>query len=391
MTNNDFKFVKLIDLCIKKPEYGSGSKASEFNSKLPRYVRITDINEQGYLKNENLVSPENVEEKYFLEENDLLFARSGSVGKTYLYNKDDGLCQFAGYLIRFKLNLDLILPEFLFYYTKSKYYWNWIETQKKTVTISNINAKQYSNLPVPLIPLDLQKEIVRKLKRLDELIGHKEVSIRLLDEYITSSFIKLFGNPITNSFNWTTMRFEDVGSIKRGKSKHRPRNDPILLGGKYPLIQTGDVASAGNYIYKYNQTYSEVGFKQSKMWPINTLCITIAANIAETTILTFESCFPDSIVGFIPNEHVVPEYVQYWLKFLQKILEEQAPQSAQKNINLKILSKLEIPVPPIELQTQFADLVKQIETLKKQQLKSKCEIENLIDSVMKKTIGGYLC
>ena len=201
MTNNDFKFVKLIDLCIKKPEYGSGSKASDFNPESPRYVRITDIDKQGYLKNEDFVSPEIVEEKYFLEENDLLFARSGSVGKTYLYNKNDGLCQFAGYLIRFKLNQELILQKFMFYYTKTKYYWNWIETQKKTVTISNINAKQYSNLPVPVFPLDLQEKIVKKLKKLDELMYHNEVSMRLADDYLDSLFIKLFGSIINSKWD----------------------------------------------------------------------------------------------------------------------------------------------------------------------------------------------
>lgn len=93
-----------------------------------------------------------------------------------------------------------------------------------------------------------------------------------------------------------------MGELAREKSKNRPRNAPELLNGPYPLIQTGDIANAGIYLKEYTQTYSELGLKQSKMWKKGTLCITIAANIAKTSILTFDACFPDSVVAFIPSE-----------------------------------------------------------------------------------------
>jgi len=87
----------------------------------------------------------------------------------------------------------------------------------------------------------------------------------------------------------------------RGKSKHRPRNDERLYGGDIPFIQTGDIRNASHIITQYSQTYSEVGLKQSKLWPRGTLCITIAANIAETSILGFDACFPDSVIGFVAD------------------------------------------------------------------------------------------
>ena len=147
-----------------------------------------------------------------------------------------------------------------------------------------------------------------------------------------------------------------MGSLDRGKSKHRPRNDPKLLGGNHPLIQTGDVANCNGYIKTYTATYSDLGLAQSKKWQSGTLCITIAANIAKTGILTFDACFPDSVVGFLPNAQVTTEYVRFWLSFLQKILEDKAPESAQKNINLAILKSLEIPVPDIEKQRLFSKI-----------------------------------
>lgn len=173
-----------------------------------------------------------------------------------------------------------------------------------------------------------------------------------------SRFIEMFGDPITNSKNLPELTLPELGEFGRGVSKHRPRNAPELLGGKYPLIQTGEVANAELYINGYTNTYSELGYKQSKMWKAGTLCITIAANIAKTGILSFDACFPDSVVGFHANEKTNNIFIHFWFTFFQEILEAQAPASAQKNINLRILSELKVIVPPIELQNEFADFVK---------------------------------
>lgn len=174
----------------------------------------------------------------------------------------------------------------------------------------------------------------------------------------------MFGDPVDNSNKLPLVELSELGSLERGKSKHRPRNAPELLGGPYPLIQTGEVATSGLYITEYNSTYSELGLKQSRMWKAGTLCITIAANIAQTTILTFDACFPDSVVGFVSNGKVTPVYLHYWFTFFQKVIEEQAPQVAQKNINLAILSKLKVVVPDIDVQQSFADFVEQVDKSK---------------------------
>ena len=165
---------------------------------------------------------------------------------------------------------------------------------------------------------------------------------------------------VSNSHELPEATLPELGEFGRGVSKHRPRNDPRLLGGEYPLVQTGDVANASLYIMSYNSTYSELGLKQSKMWSKGTLCITIAANIAKTAILEFDACFPDSVVGFIANEKTNNIFIHYWFSFFQAILESQAPESAQKNINLKILSELKVIVPEKEKQNEFVDFVDQV-------------------------------
>ena len=97
---------------------------------------------------------------------------------------------------------------------------------------------------------------------------------------------------------WHLVKLSDLGEVNRGRSRHRPRDAAHLYGGSYPFIQTGDVKASGGRIVSYTQTYSEEGLAQSRLWPENTMCITIAANIAETGILTFPACFPDSVIGF---------------------------------------------------------------------------------------------
>ena len=174
----------------------------------------------------------------------------------------------------------------------------------------------------------------------------------------------MFGDPVSNSYQFPVLFLPELGELGRGVSKHRPRNAPELLGGKYPLIQTGEVANSDLYIRSYENTYSELGFQQSKMWKVGTSCITIAANIAKTAILSFDACFPDSVVGFRANEKTNNIFIHYWFSFFQEILETQAPESAQKNINLKILSELKVIAPNIEKQNCFANFVEQTEKTK---------------------------
>lgn len=147
---------------------------------------------------------------------------------------------------------------------------------------------------------------------------------------------------------WEWCRLPEIGELSRGKSKHRPRNDATLYkDGKYPLVQTGDVARAGTFITTYTALYNDVGLAQSRMWEKGTLCITIAANIADTGILSFDACFPDSVAGFQPFvSELDVEFFKWYIDISKKNLEKYAPATAQKNINIDILSSLIVPLPP---------------------------------------------
>ena len=192
----------------------------------------------------------------------------------------------------------------------------------------------------------------------------------------------MFGDPVENEMGWEVKKLGEFGELARGVSKHRPRNAPELLGGKMPLIQTGDVANSDFYIRKYSSTYSDLGVAQSKVWEAGTLCITIAATIGKCAILSFTACFPDSVVGYKPNKDTNTIYMFFIFKNMQKMLEEFAPGVAQKNINLKILSGLNIPLPPLPLQHLFAQRIEQIEHQKSEVQKAITDLETLLASRM---------
>ena len=145
----------------------------------------------------------------------------------------------------------------------------------------------------------------------------------------TTQAVKFEENVADLPSGWIWGKLSDLGELARGKSKHRPRNDKKLFGGKYPFIQTGEVRAANRIIKKYEQTYSEFGLEQSKLWQKGTLCITIAANIAETAFLGFDACFPDSIVGFSASKAVLPEYIELFIKSARTKIESYAPATAQ--------------------------------------------------------------
>jgi type I restriction enzyme S subunit len=171
--------------------------------------------------------------------------------------------------------------------------------------------------------------------------------------------------PFALPLGWSWARFPELGEFGRGKSKHRPRNDPALFNPpKYPLIQTGEVSRAKGIVEEVHSYYSEIGLAQSRMWSKGTLCITIAANIAETAVLGFDSCFPDSVVGFVPANAM--GNVEYFLLFVETAkvdLLAFAPATAQKNINLEILSSLLIPIPPLNELTRIVTRVSQLRRL----------------------------
>lgn len=173
---------------------------------------------------------------------------------------------------------------------------------------------------------------------------------------------------------WDTFALNDLGIFKRGRSKHRPRNDPRLFaGGTHPLVQTGEIKAVNLYIKSHQATYNDEGLKQSKMWDAGTLCITIAANIAETGILAYPMCFPDSVVGFVAYKEKTSElFMHYVFAYIKTSIQNSALGSIQDNINIELLTALTFKIPKKRIQDKIAELLATID--------KKIELNNQINA-----------
>lgn len=280
----------------------------------------------------------------------------------------------------YKHNLN---PKYIVYYLRSNSFYVEKEKYARGFKVMEIKPTDIARILIPIPPISIQQSIVAELDKINELIGLKKSQLSDLDRLAQSIFYEMFGDPVENEMGWEVSYLADMGELARGVSKHRPRNAPELLGGSMPLIQTGDVANADMYIRDFHSTYSDLGVSQSKIWKAGTLCVTIAATIGKCAILDFDACFPDSVVGFAVNkERCNNEYVYFIFKSLQSILEENAPAVAQKNINLKVLNNLEIPLPPLPLQQFFAARITAIEQQKQRISESIKDLETLLASRM---------
>lgn len=265
-----------------------------------------------------------------------------------------------------------------------------------------LTQEQMKRIPVPVPPIEEQRRIVARIEELFSQLDDAEATLQKTkvqlamyrQAVLNNAFLGKFTShvPIHMSLDWAKesatktlsilpkewhyIELAKLGSLERGKSKHRPRNDKILFeSGKYPFIQTGDVKSAQGNITSYSQMYGERGLQQSKLWPKGTLCITIAANIAESAFLGIDACFPDSIVGFIAHDVINPKYVRYFIESQKVRLWAFAPATAQKNINLTTLEQLIVPYCELQEQQAIIDVIDERMTT--------CDyIENMVNSIL---------
>lgn len=327
-----------------------------------------------------------------------------------------------------------IEPRFLFRYLISKEGQERILSNFQGSAQGGINLSFASNTEVPLAPLNEQRRIVAKLEkllskvdackeRLDKIpiilkrfrqsvlsaacsgrltadwrkqqLKIEPISQRSKPLLTETGFLIPDGNLVDLPESWMWTKLPQLGYLSRGKSRHRPRDAAHLYGGKYPFIQTCDIAQSGGRITSHRQTYNEAGLAQSKLWPEGTVCITIAANIADSAILTYPACFPDSVVGFIAHREIcLPEYVEFFIRTARKDLSQFAPATAQKNINVAILNDVIVPQAPLpeqqEIVRRVEGLFKIADGIEERYKKAKVYVDKLTQSILSKAFRGEL-
>ena len=338
-------------------------------------IRNTNFTKDGTLDDAEIAYIE-VEARKFekrrLQFGDIILEKSGGgpkqpVGRVALFDKEDGDFSFSNFTAALRVKdaneLDFrFLHKCLFWIYQSGVT---EEMQSHSTGIRNLDGDAYKSVEVSYPPLSEQQRIVRLL---DEAFAGIATAKANAEKNLQNARA-IFESHLNDVFSkkgegWVEKTLEEVSTtFGRGKSKHRPRNAPHPYGGKYPFVQTGDIRNADHTITEYSQTYSEAGLAQSKLWPKGTICITIAANIAETAILGFDACFPDSVIGVVANlKEAEVGFIEYLLQSFKARIQAMGKGSAQANINMGTFEHERFPFPPVAEQKRIVALLDTLST-----------------------------
>ena len=339
--------------------YGTSSPSCEYDGET-RYIRITDINDNGEL-NEDFVSPISYEEKHVLQDGDIVFARTGAtVGKAYCYHSSNAKYVYAGYLIRLRPNKKIVLPDYIFYYTKSKNYLDFISASQVAAAQPNVNAEKYSNLEIPVPPLEEQKRIVKildeKFAQLETIKTNAQTNLQNAKDLFQSQLAKAFSN-----ISWEKKRLQDCTSIIGDGLHGTPKyNDD----GDYYFINGNNLEKTVIEIKPETKRVDESQFQKYKV-ELNdkTVFVSINGTLGKTAFYNDEPVILGKSACYANVKDCLNKYFLRYFYNSDEFLEyayREATGATIKNLGLKAMRDLRIPLPPLPEQKR---IVKELDTL----------------------------
>ncbi|MDB4683899.1 restriction endonuclease subunit S [bacterium] len=333
---------------------GRAFKKSEWSDSGLPIIRIQNLNNESAAYN---YFEGQYNQAIEIDNNDLLFSWSGTVGSSFgphIWERGKGVLNQHIYKIVNKSQIDKRYAYYALLEITSE-----IEASVNgAVGLVHVTKTDLKKFEIP-VPSPAEQE--RIVGVLDEAFEGIATATAQAEKNLQNAR-ELFQSVLQSTFSqkgddWVEATLNEVClEFGRGKSKHRPRNDKTLYGGDYPFIQTGDIRNSGHLIISYTQTYNDLGLSQSRLWPKGTVCITIAANIAETGILDFEACFPDSVIGLVVNpEKTSNSYIEYMLQYFKVKLQAEGKGSTQDNINLATFKSHQFPFAPLDMQQAIVE------------------------------------
>ncbi len=304
----------------------------------------------------------------------------------------DGSIVSSHYFL-FKIKREKLDYRFLDYFARTPFFRDQVAARGST-NYAAIRPHHVLQYQIPLPPLSEQQRIVARIEELAAKINEARSLRRRTAEEVEALLTATRARIFEEAAKKGTTRLDNLAILERGKFSHRPRNEPRFFGGDHPWIQIAEIEASNKYICNWTQTLNDDGLAISRKFPKGTLLVSIAATIGAVGILDFDCCIPDSIVAITPRSGTDGEYVYHYLGYVRSHLEQVAPQSTQKNINLEILSPISIPdVPLIEQRRVVAyldDLQARVEALKLLQAETAAELDAMLPSILNKVFKGEL-
>ena len=319
----------------------SNANESEIDGEFPFFVRSKNIKYKNTFE---------------FDEEVIIIPGEGGVGDIFHYYKG----KFSLHQRAYKINilLEEVNPKFIYYYLVSNFK-KYILVNAVDATVLSIRKPMIEKFKIPIPPLQIQEEIVKILDKFTQLEAELEAELearKLQYEYYLNKLLTVNPEIELNSLGETC-------DIKRGRFSPRPRNNPIYYGGKIPFVQTGDISRAKTYVHSFSQTLNDKGLSVSKLFPKGTILMTIAANIGDIAILSFDAACPDSLVAFIPNKNINNKWLYYILGTLKHKFLSISDGSAQKNLSLEKIKPISISIPPLINQEKIVNVLDQFDTL----------------------------
>ncbi|MCU0715897.1 MAG: restriction endonuclease subunit S, partial [Pirellula sp.] len=336
---------------------------------------------------------------------DVLLTTEAPLGEVAIL-RDDAPIALAQRIILLRAKPGLLDPLYLFYALQSDFGQCELRARASGTTVLGIKQSELRKVRIPVFPLPIQRRIAGILSAYDELIENSQRRIKILESMARALYREWFVHfrfpghesvpRVPSQFGeipkgWAYCELSELGFVGRGKSRHRPRNEPSLYGGPYPFFQTGDIKESRVFLLTHSQTYSEAGLSQSKLWEPGTLCITIAANIAETAILGKTSCFPDSVVGFVADPSKSDAfYVKLYLDSIKQQMQNVSRGTTQDNLSLEKLLGFRVLTPPSAILQSFREKVTPLLVLLKTLLQQEENLRRTRDLLLPRLLAGQI-
>ena len=363
----DWEVVKLSEVCSKKAKYGINAPAVQFNINLPVYLRITDISERGEFNPKKISSVSDKDYKNFiLAENELVLAKTGAtVGKSYLYNKNDGELIYAGFLIKISPDIAKLNSKFLKNYLATSFYWYWVKVMSVRSGQPGINAEEYSIMPIPLPALEEQEKIANILTTWNDAISKQKELIKAKEALKKGLMQKLLSEEVRfNGFfnEWEEVRLGEILKIGSGKDyKH-------LENGDIPVYGTGGyMLSVNNYLYDGES-----------------VCIGRKGTIDKPMLLNGKFWTVDTLFYTHSYKKSIPIFLYF--TFLQINWKKYNEASGIPSLSKKIIETITIKLPSLQEQQKIAEVLinadKEIDLLKNELQKLKEQKKGLMQKLL---------
>jgi restriction endonuclease S subunit len=423
--NSKYPFKKFSDLLQGNPMYGANESAIEGNPQTDiRYIRITDIDEYGNLKTDSWKTAEKIDEKYLLKSDDIVFARSGATaGKALIFRKEMQKSIFAGYLIKFSIDEDKVLPDYIFYFTQTEFYQSWVNSIQRPSGQPNINSEEFKNLKIPVPSFEIQSEIVAIFNQAYAEKRQKEAEAKELlasiDVYLLEQLAIILPDKIEEK-NVFYVPFSKVQGNRFDPFYHKDEfeiNNDAILKGKYKVetikeicknlikgrlpkdsekdgsckvVQINSVKIDGSIDLEDLLTAKPIFIQNQLLQENDVLIVITGATIGKISFWQYEGEYylGGDIVKFQCNEGINPYYIYSYLRtqIIQTEIKRNITGATNGHLSPSDINNFQIPLPPHEIQTEIANHIRNIreqaKTLENEAKevieKAKAEVEKMI-------------